>query len=484
MTPRRFESLGFQSGWSSAGDERFLVAGAGGEHWSFGVARRQQNDTEASDGTRLYSRFEQTSAVLRFDWGKSEKRRYELLILPSRGNDIGKANSDFPTRTTTYPDERHDLVELSLLDNDGWTLRASVHDRALTTRVDQPLSLNRVESESTDLGLSWDRSNRVGGNGASVLWGADLFSRVDVSSTETLIDLNPLPLPDVIATPVDGGRESEWGSFAVFDWNGAGADWQVGLRLSHQTQGNAASPSLDRSAVNGFVGVTKPFGDRWELRGAASSGERFPSLGELYFSGATGRGDVFGNPDLDSERAINSEIGFAFKGATTVLRAAIFRTEIDDYIERIEFAPDMLTFVNLTSGKIEGLEISAVHPLGKMWLLTWGGHMMRARAADGSPLSDTPPHELWGELRWHHDRWTATARLAHRATKSDPGSGEMPTTAADLLSVSARYRLDDRWAFYGGVRNGLDERYVRSADDKAAPAVERALSLGLVWSGN
>ena len=58
----------------------------------------------------------------------------------------------------------------------------------------------------------------------------------------------------------------------------------------------------------------------------------------------------------------------------------------------------------------------------------------------------------------------------------------MPLRAADLLSISARYQTDADWSFYAGIRNGLDEVYFRSADDKAVPAAERAISFGLLWS--
>ena len=51
--------------------------------------------------------------ILRFDWGVKEKRSYSVLLIPSRGRDIGKANSDFPTRVTVYPEESHDLLEFT-----------------------------------------------------------------------------------------------------------------------------------------------------------------------------------------------------------------------------------------------------------------------------------------------------------------------------------------------------------------------------------
>jgi outer membrane receptor protein involved in Fe transport len=478
--PRKFEDWTVQTGWSSEGDGRFLMAGGGGEHWSLGFARREQDNSEAADGTVLNDHFEQTSAVLRFDWGSRDKRDYTLLFVPSRGEDIGKANTDFPTRVTTYPEERHDVLEFTVRDKNGWGLRTYVHDRDLETLVTEPLQFGEVVSDSTDYGVTWDRTS-LAGEKTAIQWGFDVFGRTGVDSTETLTVTGPLNPSVTVSQPLDAGREEEWGGFAVLRWKGGGADWEGGVRLSGQNQGNTGDPSLERSAVNGFVGVIKPIGNKWEIRGAASSGERFPSLGELFFSGISGRGEVFGNPTLASERALNTEIGFAFKGSRLILRSAVFRNDIDDYIERIEFAPDMLTFVNLTSGKIDGVELSGVLRTGANWLISFGGHLLEGRASDGSPLADVPPHEIWSEARWRRGKFQGNVRLAHRATKDDPGSGENSIPSVELLSLSARYQATPKWAFYAGVRNAFDELYYRSADDKAPPATGRAFSAGLIW---
>jgi iron complex outermembrane receptor protein len=477
--PRRFEEGSFRAGWSGEGDERFVVAGTGGEHWSFGVARREQNNAEAADGTELNTHFEQTSAVLRFDWGERDKRSYGVLLVPSRGDDIGKSNSDFPVRETTYPEERHDILEFSIDDARGWRFRTYVHDRDLETRVIKPDEIGSVDSDSTDFGAGWEHTDKLGEN-SSIQWGVDVFGRNGVDSTERLEILGPIPSVTV-SQPLDDGQETEWGGYAVFHWTLGGADWDGGLRLSRQSQSNTGDASLDRSSFNGFFGVTRPIGNRWELRGAASSGERFPSLGELFFSGVTGRGEVFGNPDLEPEQALNVEAGFAWKGDRLILRSAVFRNEIDNYIERVEFAPDMLTFVNLTSGTIEGIEVSGLAPIGGTWVISFGGHVLEGRADDGSPLADIPADEVWTETRWRRGKFHASARLALRSNKTDPGSGEKGIPSAQLFSMSALYEATPSWSFYAGLRNGFDELYFRSADDKAPPATGRTFSAGVSW---
>jgi len=480
VRPRRFEDETVQAGWAGEGDERFLMAGAGGEHWSIGVARREQDNAEAADGTKLNTHFEQTSAVLLFDWGHKKKRNYSMLFVPSRADDIGKSNSDFPVRVTNYPEEAHDILEFSVVDKDGWSLRTYVHDRNLETRVTDPLQLGEVVSDSTEFGAGWQLGSDLADT-TSIMWGFDVFGRTNVDSNETLTVLDPLNPSVTRSRPLDDGRETEWGGFAVIGWKGGGADWQGGLRVSHQVQGNTGDTSLDRSALNGFLGVTKPIGETWELRAAASSGERFPSLGELFFTGITGRGEVFGNSLLDPERALNTEFGVVYKGSRIIMSSVVFRNDIDDYIERVEFAPDMLTFVNLTSGGIEGLELSGISPVGAHWLLSFGGHLLEGRASDGTPLADVPPHEVWLETRFNRGKFRANARLAHRAMKDDPGSGENAIPSVELLSLSGRYQATPKWAFYAGLRNGFDELYFRSADNKAPPATGRTFSAGLVW---
>ena len=158
--PRSFEGWSLRAGYDSQGDENYQVLGYGDARWSVGFARRDAGDAEAPDGTRLNSQFTQYSATIRRLWEQGP-RRYELLFVPTLGEDIGKANKDFPDRTTNYPRERHQMLKFSAESETGWRVRAHVHGHDLETEVVEGASRSRVQNDSLDYGMRWEHERGV-----------------------------------------------------------------------------------------------------------------------------------------------------------------------------------------------------------------------------------------------------------------------------------------------------------------------------------
>jgi outer membrane receptor protein involved in Fe transport len=134
------------------------------------------------------------------------------------------------------------------------------------------------------------------------------------------------------------------------------------------------------------------------------------------------------------------------------------------------------TWVNLSSGTIEGIELQAVARPADHWSLSWGGHVIDGEDDDGVTLADTPPNELYLGATRHAGPWTTEARLRLRDDRSDPGPGELPISSAQLLAASVRYRWSSGWEMGFGGTNLLDEDYLPSADDKAVPGAGRAFT--------
>ena len=108
IEPRWFDTPFAQGGYATAGDEAVLTAGTGGEHYSVAVSRHEAGDSESPDGTPLNTSFERESASLQF---RTQVGSFNLdaLLMPSRTENIGKSNSRYPTRDTTYPEDSHTL---------------------------------------------------------------------------------------------------------------------------------------------------------------------------------------------------------------------------------------------------------------------------------------------------------------------------------------------------------------------------------------
>ncbi len=483
--PRIFDGLWAETGYDSFGDQSFQAVGWGssdrnGDGWSVGLARRTMDDDEAADGTELNSEFSQMSATLRRTWTRGE-RRYEVLAIPTYGEDIGKPNTDFPERVTDYPRERHLLLKASVQAQD-WQLQAFVHPNDLETEVlTAGEGLTEVFNQGVDLGADWQRDWSLGESGSTTgRFGFSYFGRRGIEARELASDLEGSRLSDTLT--LDGGTQDEVGAFGSMRWGLGAATFQAGSRLTWHHQSNEGRASRDDSAWTGFLGLVYPLGNSIELTANAGSGLRFPTLSERFFIGTTGRGQVIGNPDLDPERSLDLDLGIRWFTSSTFFSLQVFNQQIDDYIERVTLDDDSRTFVNLRSGTIQGLELEGFYAWNDHWTFSWNGHLLEGEDEAGEPLSDVPADRLQLGLSYDRGSWAGRVGLQLRDAKDDPGSGEVEIPAAELLSLTVKYRLSQGLALTLRGKNLLDEVYLNSADDKATPAAGRSVGLSLSWT--
>jgi len=483
---RDFEKLHLSLGYDGWGDETYQVLGWGGGAWSLGLAHRtRSNDTVSSGGSRgetagvdsteINDHFTQVSASLSRRW---ERGGYALRVqaLPSHGDDIGKANTDFPERTTNYPEESHLLVKLDVTAPSGWSLDVWAHPNGFTTEVTRGSELNVVQNDAFDLGMSFERPMALAGK-LSGRYGFDYVGRRGVEALESDEDLVTGARTE--QRTLDG-EQDEAAAFASLSRSWGRAVFQGGLRATWQRQSNVGWPGREDSAVTGFLGVVRPVG-RVELVANVGTGLRLPDLSERFFTGTTGRGQVLGNPDLDPESSWNVDLGLRWYGRRLFFAAHVFRLRIDDYVERVDLEDETRTFVNLSSGTVEGLELEGFYELSERVLLSWSGHLQDGEDVGAAPLADVPADRVGMTLQWRQGRWESRLTCQLRARKDDPGSGERAIPGAELLSAALKIRLAGDWTLVVRGRNLLDEVYWNVADDKATFAAGRSLGLGLVW---
>ena len=400
----------------------------------------------------------------------------------SVGDDIQKANVDFPERITTYPDESHGLLRFRVLSTEGWELSAYAHPNELETRVSRANGReDTVANDAFDLGLNWLKRIQPSPS-TSLRFGVDYFGRRSVDARETNRAIVDGALaPTGFQQTLNGAEEDEAGAYGALEWNVGSVTVLAGGRYAFQQQKNAGVDGTDDGALTGFVGVVAPLGAGFELVANAGTGLRFPSLSERFFTGTTGRGFVAGNPILDPERSFNVDTGLRWYGRKLFLSGYLFRNEIDDYIERIEVAPERLTFVNLTAGTIEGAELEGFYQVDSEWGVGFGGHTIEGRDEFGTPLADVPADSVFVSGKWSRGQWRWDGRLESRSNKSDIGSGEKPIPSAMLLSSSVSYELPNGLTLALSARNLLDEQYFNSADSDVTPAAERSFGVSMSW---
>lgn len=477
--PREFDRWWAAAGYRSQGDETFQAAGWGQNGLSVGLALRRAGNGETAKGEPLDSRFETLSATLSKRWELSPARTLDLLLIPALAADIGKASTDFPERTTTYPRERHLLARLSLRQQRRWTIEAWTHFDDLHTRVEGPgAERSDVFNEAVDFGARAER-RWIPGRSLSVRVGLDYLGRRGVAATEIEQDAaGSLARRQTL----DGGRQDEPGIFGAVEWSLPAATLFGGARFSRQRQAATGRPSVDDSAWNGFLGAAVPLRPSLEFTASMGTGQRFATLSERFFSGTTGRGGVIGNPLLGSERSLSFEIGLRSYGSRLYLAGYAFRNRIGNYIERVEVAPDLVSFAPLTSGIIVGIEAEGLYQPSERWRLSWGGHLIEGEDAGGAPLADIPPARLEFETAFRQERWRAQAEWEHRFEREDPGSGEKAIAAADVVALSVAYRFRGGLELSLSASNLLDEVYFNSADEKVPHAPGRSFGLSATWT--
>lgn len=486
LFPRRFEAASSEVGWSSSGDETWQTAGWGDDRWSAAVAHRRSGDAETPRGERLFSRYERWSGAFERIWGGGDGAPlWEATVLPSLSTDIGKPNSDFPGRTTLYPREEHLLARIARTAPSG--LRASVwaHPSSLETRVER--STGRLDLETTEalnFGVDARRTFDLA-PALSATVGLEHFGRRGVDSRER--QLAPDGRLVAAAHTLDGAEQDEAATYGSLRWTLPRATLEAGGRYTRHRQENLGA-DVDDDAWNGFAGAVLPLGRGFQASANVGTGLRFPSLSERFFSGTTGRGEVVANAGLDPERSISGDLGLAWFGRRLHLAAHVFRNEIDGYVERVELAPDVLTFVNLVSGTVEGVELDGFWEAAPGWLVSWGGHAIDGRSADGSPLADIPPDRVQATLAADPraglggGRWTGAVGVERRSALASPGPGEVAIPSAVLISGNVALRLTESLALTVRGTNLTDELYLPSADDKAVPAPGRSVGLSLRWT--
>ena len=494
LFPRRFEDASVVSGYSSEGNQRFARVGYGVESgpgsWSWGVAAREAGLSRTPGGEALLSGFEQVSAIFRRSWS-SDRMAYETLVLASKASDIGKPSTDFPERIASYPSETHGLFRFSADHDNGWRFEAYAHPNELETRVEAlGREVSEVSNRAFDWGIDLQRELRLSSR-RTLRWGVDVFARRDVRSREVVRDSNDRVLLE--QETLANASEQELGVYGAIETSigsrgSRGTILFAGGRLALQNQRNADSRKAadsqraENSALTGFVGIIVPLPKGFELTSNLGTGLRFPSISERFFTGTSGRGTVVGNSGLTAESSISADVGLKWTGASVFVGASLFRNEIEDYIERVETVPNRLTFVNLVSGRIEGVEVEGAWQASTAWSLSFGGHAMAGEDDGGRPLADIPAERVFAAWRFERIPWTWRGRWEKRFEKTDLGSGEKAIPGSDLVSASLSWRWRSDLGIRLSARNLLDQEYFNSADQKVPLSPGRSIGLSVEWS--
>lgn len=116
-----------------------------------------------------------------------------------------------------------------------------------------------------------------------------------------------------VSAPLDGTNEHFVDEIGVFD---------------------DSNNSQSFSVATGSLGGTYRIDDQWSFAANLASGFRAPTIFELYAGGMHGGVQAFqlGNPDLEAETSINTDLSLRWQGANTQMSATVYHNQIDNYI--------------------------------------------------------------------------------------------------------------------------------------------------------
>jgi len=323
-----------------AGTDRFGVVGGFVRRSGGNITTPPAEDPDAADAPKFtgeldYTDFDQTNAMVgagtRGDWGDLQvhytRWRSEQNFLLADGSGIGQDLADDLLR-----------LEAGLPVSTNWELtpklmwqnnrrranapgspRAELFDGTIDVEFDQ--YTGRLEADHQQL-LGLDRGTL----------GVEVMRKEQVSRGTTQLS----PGGDVTNVGVFAFEERGFGPLVV----------QGGARYDHREvtadEGETASSDIlfsGRSGetydvVTGSLGAIYRFTPHLSLAANAARGFRAPTLFELFAKGVHGgvAAAQLGNPDLDPEKSIDTDLSLRWRSANLQATATVYRNGIRDYI--------------------------------------------------------------------------------------------------------------------------------------------------------
>jgi iron complex outermembrane receptor protein len=477
IEPRWFDHATASVGYAGSGNESSVMAGYGNQSFSIAAARHRAGDSEAANGTPLNTSFDRLSASLQYR-AELGDFAFDALLLPSQTDDIGKSNSRFPARDTTYPEDDHVIGRLRLQHANGFSASVYGHDQSLLTYNQRP---GRPDTfafiESLDYGTTVQQTLERGD--ISYNLGVEYLGRRDVNGFDAVDSLSNRSFS------LRDASEDAWSLFGLVDWRiTPELALEFGARHTSidQTQTGAEASDSDQAYTLGAA-WTPTERSRWTL--SLASGYRFATLEERYFTGITAVGEIVGDPNLSTEQSRGIDLGYAWQSGTLDGVIHVWQTRIDDLIQLFEIAEDVNGYTNIGSAKLHGAEGSVGWSATSNLSLRASATLVRSKdELSGDPLYGSPPLSASLEARYEFTDVTLGAFYTHRWAMDRPGFEEVERDAVDILDLDLHWRIDDRWNLQLYLRNALDEDYFATADELSTFGQERSLGFNLVWNAH
>jgi hemoglobin/transferrin/lactoferrin receptor protein len=264
---------------------------------------------------------------------------------------------------------------------------------------------------------------------------------------------------------------------------------QVGLRgdtfdfVSDENDPDFAGDAFDvsDSALSGNVGVVWSVTDHVNLNALVARGFRTPNLQERAFSGQVFFDTILEqNPDLDSEKSLNYELGVKVRADRFSGGLNFFYNDVDDFISYyIEDEPREDGFFygrleNIEKARIQGIELNFETIFADWWtgFVTYA-YTKGDNRTTGEPLSVIPPQKVLLGLRYQRARWwaEANARFVDSQTRlpSNDPDFEEGVPGFSVYDLRGGFDFDFGLGFLVALGNITDKLYAEPFNNRPEP---------------
>ena len=285
---------------------------------------------------------------------------------------------------------------------------------------------------------------------------------------------------------------------------------------SYELSGNGFNVEEDQLSPKVTIGVTPFKGVQFYVTYA--EGFRAPAVTETLQSGVhpvPPEFDIISNVNLRPETAENIEggVNLAFDkifNERDVFRAkaAIFRNDVDDFIEdRVVglnpttcFNPLLRSgcgesqYVNVANARLEGFELEATYDNKLMFVNLAYTHVRGDDLINGQPLKSIYPDKVVATVgfRFLEDkltvggRWTyadAQNRVPDAVNPNDLVIDETPTPSYSLVDLFATYEVNENFSTALTLNNIFDEDYRIHRHEEKEPGFSAKLSATVRFGG-
>ncbi len=470
--------------------------------WMVDVNGKKADDYSSPEGVIEQSRYSDYDLVFKAAREEKNSRLY-MTFFHCRGSDIGKPSPTSRLKPRWYPQETNTLFNLGYegknkLFLDTLNASAFVYWSSLETQGDNlrndDLTLskrNLAEVEGVNFGFRV-RGGKELGQRHNLSFGFDFFGRENVNDNniEWQYDRNENITNRIEETSLNDARRSNFGFYLddkiqvlpSLSLN-IGARFDT-VRTSNLTLPERARLSRGDESFSAYLGTIWDISSRFSLLANIGRSFRFPTVSELFYSGLTGRGTIFGNPDLEPEKGLNLDLGLRYISEKLFASVYGFSNYISDII--LKFAgegEEEYDYRNLTEGRIIGLEGEFYFALAKNLELFINFHTMQGREkGTAHPLNYIPPARLTFWTKYSRGPFWFEPKIMLISSKTDPGPLEVEIDGYTLVDSIFGYKVNENLTLLAIAQNILNVTYFSSADEQGVLAPGRGVVFRATYS--